>query len=93
MVVVNLPPFQSCFFTGDWILIVYHALRQFGFVDRTNQNDEITGQQFAFIDLSNFKHFWYFTFWSAFGSYVIFFGLGGFLHVFIINQIVVTTDI
>lgn len=74
-------------FVGDWIVIVVHALKQFGYIATNNQtgtlNNEVepAGALSWLIDLSKFQHFWYFTLWSAFGSYLIFFGLGGFLHV------------
>lgn len=64
-----------------------HALKQFGYITVNNQtsnideNEENPTALSWLIDLSKFQHFWYFTLCSALGSYAIFFGLGGFLHV------------
>lgn len=72
-------------------MIVIHALKQLGFISRTSTSgvivDELDTNKTkpfgldTFIDTSKFEHFTYFAIWSAVGSYAIFFGLGGFLHV------------
>ena len=70
---------------GDWIIIVTHFFKQIGYIATGKDVDELkngtTTDVNTFIDLSKFNHLPYFMLWTAFGSYFIYFGIGGFLHV------------
>lgn len=72
---------------GEWILILVHFFKQMGYVNRNNTEDSKNVFDDSF-DIRNtiepkflFNHYLYFVGWAAFGSYLIYFAVGGFLHV------------
>lgn len=85
--------------TGDWMVVGIHFLRQFGYMERhpagANATPNVTVSTEAAaawslasavaVDWSKFQHFWYFAFTTAIGSYAIYFAIGGFLHVSVLN--------
>lgn len=64
-----------------------HFFKQMGYVNRNN-TDDLSNTFEKTFDVHNtfepkfvFNHWTYFVGWAAFGSYLIYFAVGGFLHV------------
>lgn len=73
--------------TGEWILILVHFFKQMGYANRNNTDDSNNTSEETF-NLHNsiepkfvFNDWTHFVVWAAFGSYLIYFAVGGFLHV------------
>lgn len=76
--------------SGDWMAIMVHILRQFGFFDadkipNTDYSHPTNNSNAKEAITSNHGSWFHFAGWSIFGSYLIYYGLGGFLHVSIID--------
>lgn len=73
--------FFLCRFAGEWILIVVHLFKQIQYNKQTEgaENASII-EQWKSIGDENGSLLFYISA-SAIGSYAIYFGIGGFLHV------------
>lgn len=64
-----------------------HFFKQLGYVNRNNTGNSDDVFDNSFENDNNlepkfvFNHWTYFVGWAAFGSYLIYFAVGGFLHV------------
>ncbi|KAJ6648318.1 Short neuropeptide F, partial [Pseudolycoriella hygida] len=71
---------------GEWILILVHFFKHMGYINHNNTDDSNNTFDGSLDEHSNlepkflFNHWTYFVGWAAFGSYFIYFSIGGFLH-------------
>lgn len=66
---------------GDWILIAVHFLKHIDFYKNSNVSYNETEDSCEIIPSDKYGSLLYFVGVSAVGSYGIYFGIGGFLHV------------
>lgn len=78
---------------GDWILILVHFLKQFGYLGNQSNETIFNSTHSTTNTLNEMKineqgTLLYFLGTSVLGSYTIYFGIGGFLHVIFVYVLV-----